>query len=300
MQEFVTDPKISDEFGYWSDAHARQEFGSLISHACDASHFLSPRFQVVVSELRETFHWHRKLWEYATICEIAKKLIPSLTVEAPFATGFGVGREPITSFLAAHGYQVLATDLPLVHKGNEVPGSAWASSQQHAAILDDLWKKDIIEYAPFSSAVQFREVDMNNLPSDLPSCNFIWSSCVIEHLGGFRATKAFLVNASELLLPGGVMVHTTELELCKRRKMADYGNCAVFRPTDIVDLIRTLRQRGLVVYESFFLPMESYFDRYISPPPYESSMPHLKLRLAGSIATSYAIVAMKPALGIAA
>ena len=51
---------------------------------------------------------------------------------------------------------------------------------------------------------------MRDLPDDLGSFDFIWSSCSFEHLGSLGEGERFVLEALRFLKPGGVAVHTTE------------------------------------------------------------------------------------------
>ena len=273
----------------WNLAHREQSFGSRICHACSAVHFLDEAFMRTVTELGESFAWHRKVWEFATIAEIGRNAKTSFGLNCDaIALGFGVGREPLSSFFASLGYVVVATDQP------EATAAEWAKSNEYSANLEDLWKDSVIDEATFSSQVSFRAVDMNNLPNDLPLNHLMWSSCVIEHLGGLNEVLEFFRSSAKLLLPGGTMIHTTELELLSKSKMSDYGNCAVFRPEDLMQMFNVLIEEGLEVLYSFHVPCETYQDSHISTPPYSPDEPHLKLSLIDSISTSFAIVATRP------
>jgi hypothetical protein len=283
---------LSKNIEQWKLAHQPQQFASTVSHACDSMHFLNSDFLATANLLNEPFQWHRKLWEFVTIAEIGKKAINiSGSSEGTAAIGFGVGREPLTSFFASIGYDVLATDQPI---DTGITASEWSGTDQLASNELDSWKSKILDIEKFKSRVKFRAVDMNEIPDDLQPCHLMWSSCVIEHLGSLENAIEFLRKSSRLLLPGGTMVHTTEIELTEKQKMEDYGHCAVFRPQDIVQLISALNAEGLDSQFSFYIPMETYQDKYISIPPYESDKPHLKLALFNSITTSFAIVASRP------
>jgi hypothetical protein len=276
----------------WNSAHRPQQFASTISHACDASHFLDIDFINVANELKEPIQWHRKLWEFASIAEIGRKIINTPSPPSNMsAIGFGVGHEPLTSFFASIGFDVLATDQP-IDTGITAPD--WSGTTQWASNELDSWKPKILDLEMFKSKVNFRAVDMNELPDDLQKCHLMWSSCVIEHLGSLECAIEFLRRSSKLLLPGGTMIHTTEIELTEKQKMQDYGHCAIFRPQDLIQLISTLTAEGLDAQFSFHIPMKTYQDSCISEPPYKSDKPHLKLSLFDSITTSFAIVASRP------
>ena len=44
---------------------------------------------------------------------------------------------------------------------------------------------------------------MNEVPSDLGPCDFVWSSCALEHLGSPEKGMEFALASARLLAPGG-------------------------------------------------------------------------------------------------
>ena len=75
------------------------------------------------------------------------------------ALGFAVGREPLPSYFASKGVDVLATDLPpdSAHAGE------WSFAGQHAADLSALYYPAILERQTFDRKVRFAAADMTNL-----------------------------------------------------------------------------------------------------------------------------------------
>jgi hypothetical protein len=263
-----------------------QKFGSLVSHACAAEHFLDPEFHRLIRDLGESFNWHRKLWEYATIAmvsRLANSDMPRLAI------GFGVGTEPLASYFAANSWSVLATDQP-----PDGTSSEWASTGQYASNLSDLWKRNLVDEAVFSRAVRFAHLDMCHLPLDLPEADFMWSSCVIEHIGGVEPVRDFLKKSFAKLKPGGIAIHTTEYELGDQVETRDYGHCAVFRDIDFLQFQNDIRSLGGNIELSLFVPNDSYADKWVSQPPYPDDQPHLKLKLVDSITTSLAFIFQRP------
>ena len=59
---------------------------------------------------------------------------------------------------------------------------------------------------------------MNAVPDDLGRFDLVWSSCALEHLGTPQAGLDFIMRTLDLLEPGGLAVHTTELELTPRAR----------------------------------------------------------------------------------
>ena len=85
---------------------------------------------------------------------------------------------------------------------------------QHASELAALERPGVCDHDAFAVRVQFRAVDMNEIPADLDSqFDFCWSSCALEHLGSLEHGMRFIERAMALLRPGGIAVHTTEYNM---------------------------------------------------------------------------------------
>jgi hypothetical protein len=65
--------------------------------------------------------------------------------------------------------------------------------------------------------------------------DFLWSSCALEHLGSLDAGLDFVVNAMDLLKPGGTAIHTTEFNLSSDDETLTSGPCVIYRRRDIDD-----------------------------------------------------------------
>ena len=272
------------------------EFGSGHSFTVSAAHFDHPEFlrwEALLSARQEPAtpplpFKHRKMWEFAYILSIVEG--SGLYRPGMRGIGFGVGSEPLAAVFARGGVDVVATDQP-VHQGR-----AWDRTGQLMRGLSNLSHPHIVDDAELARHVTVRPVDMNALPSDLGSFDFTWSSCVIEHLGSPELGLEFVRNACDLLNPGGVSVHTTELELIPRDATVDYGHCAIYRPDDLLDLEAQLRADGFEVDFNLHVPMEAPEDRFISPvDPRVPDTSHLKLIIGDSVTTSFGIVVRKPA-----
>lgn len=271
----------------WNNIHRPQPFGSTTGHMCCAEHFDHPQFLELVKEMGEHFNIHRKLWEFASIAKVVKDHFHSL--QGKQGIGFGVGTEPLTSLFAKWGGSILATDQP--HGQGSVN---WQAFTQHATSLEAIHRRDVIDSESFSSLVKFQHIDMNNLPTGLGTFDLMWSSCVIEHIGGFANAKEFLTKSYHLLNPGGLAIHTTEIELTKKPQMMVYGHDCVFRTDELIDMEHALRSLGAHLSMSFYTPVEHPYDVHVSTPPYDPAKPHLKLLLGESITTSFMLVIRKP------
>jgi hypothetical protein len=257
------------------------------SRLARADDLLTTRGMSWTKRLAEAWHPHRKLWEWVYILDTAHE--HGVLRPGAVALCFGVGREPIPSLLAAEGVAVLATDQPTGELSE-----FWAASGQFAAKLEDIHRDAVVNLDTFLARVTYRPVDMNELPEDLPKVDFIWSSCTLEHLGTPEAGIEFLLNTLDLLEPGGVSVHTTELDLVWREKSIDLGHCAIYQRSDMIRLQAAVLERGFHMVVDPRLPVARAEDVHISLPPYDEKEPHFKLEIGATVTTSFGITISRP------
>ena len=235
--------------------------------------------------------YNRKVWEWAFIAQSIEQL--GLMLPGKTAVGFGCGNEPIPALLASRGVDVLATDQTIVS------GGAWAITGELMNGLDGLARDHLIDRSALSERVRTRNVDMNDLPDDLGEFDIAWSSCVIEHLGSPARGLEFVLESLAMLRPGGVALHTTELELTSKPETVDYGNCAVYRLEDLREFAVSVREAGYIASFNFHVAMESPHDRWISMinAPGGTALQdldHLKLVIGDSVSTSFGLLVRKP------
>lgn len=232
---------------------------------------------------------HRKLWEFCFILRAVEQ--HGLLRSGRRAIGFGVGREPLPAAFAAYGMDVVATD--------RQPDASveWSESGQHMSDLDALDHPHIVPRDVLTRRVRLEFVDMNHVPSDLGRAggfDVVWSACALEHLGSPAAGTAFVSNTLEMLAPGGISVHTTELELTRRSTTADYGNLAIYRVEDLDALVADARARGYEAETNWYVSMDTPADRWVSLPPHDDDIAHLKLSVGTSITTSVGLLFRAP------
>jgi SAM-dependent methyltransferase len=228
---------------------------------------------------------HRKVWEHVFILRAlmqAGKLMPRSR-----GLGFGCGTESLPSFFASKGCQILATDLSPDSKA----ASDWQTTNQHAANVEALWH-DLCERTAFDQNVSFRHVDMNDIPSDLRDFDFTWSSCALEHLGSIRHGLNFIKNSVRCLKPGGVAVHTTELNLSSNDLTVDDLDLVLFRRQDIEDFIDECRAEGIAIAPPNWRCVSCNQDLMVDRFPYERTT-HLRVFLRGFISTSFRLIATR-------
>lgn len=278
---------------YWqlTGTLAMSEFQS--SFAVKASHFRCNWFLDRCLEMRlDSRIYHRKTWECVVIAEsIYRHFSGNLTGLS--AIGFGVGQDPIASWLASKGVRVLATDCP-----SDNP--AWTPTGQHAHELTDTFNPKICSREQFESLVGFRPVDMRQIPEDLKSGHFdITYSCgSFEHIGGIAAGTEFFLEQMRCLKPGGIATHTTEFnpDLKSTGHTIDGPDLCLFRERDLSDLQSKVKLQG---YEMEPLDLSlgtEPEDVFIDKPPYNANRPHLKLQVGDCTTTSILVTARTTSL----
>lgn len=231
---------------------------------------------------------HRKQWEFIFICR-ALEHHGALRAGAR-GLGFGVGIEPLPSAFAAAGCHILATDLP----ADDDRAMVWNATDQLGSSLRQIHQPALCDAETFFARVAYRPVDMNAIPADLTGFDFTWSSCAYEHLGSIEAGLAFFENSLACLKPGGIAVHTTELNLSSNDDTLEEGGTVIFRRRDFEALAERLIRQGHEVIPISFDCGDTELDRVIDLPPYANDS-HLRLALLRWVATSFGMIVRKKA-----
>jgi hypothetical protein len=226
---------------------------------------------------------HRKDWEWVYIARCIELF--GLNKPGKSAVCFASGAEPLVSFVAAGGANVLATDAP------EDIGGNWGSSGQYATKSADLFKSRLLSSKVFDELVSFRPVDMNHIPEDVQNFDFLWSSCALEHLGTRQLGIDFVHRAMRCLKPGGIAIHTTELNLGSNEETIDSFPTCFFLKRDIERLAAELVTKKHWVAPLNFHTGREIFDRHIDQQPYSNI--HLKAKFGDIISTSFGIIIKK-------
>ena len=259
-----------------------------ISQMCTAVQMTQKHYIKMCRLMKEQPTRHRKQWEFIYILRILSyygALKPGAR-----GLGFGVGEEPLSSIFAQKDCSIVATDLP----EDDLRADVWNNTNQLGASLQKIFDPRLCGRKRFMRNVSFRAVDMNAIPDDLRGFDFTWSSCAYEHLGSIEAGLAFFEKSLECLVPGGLAVHTTELNLTSNDGTLDKGNTVLFRRRDFEELARRLIAQGHEVIPITFDSGDRELDRVIDLPPYAND-PHLKLALMRWVSTSFGMTVRKRA-----
>lgn len=263
----------------------------MVCHAriCREHDLRQPWFHAVLPLLGEQFHPHRKLWEFVFIYRALQER--GLLAPGKRGVGFGVGREPMPAAFAASGCLVVATDLaPDDHRS-----AAWAGSGQHSAEREALNERKLCPAAEFKRLVHWEPVDMNRIPAEHHGqFDFTWSSCALEHCGTLELAKRFILEQARCLKPGGVAVHTTEMNLSSEEETLTEGATVLFRKSDLAEVIDALREGGFRAEMPDLKPGEGSMESYVDAAPCRD-YPHLRFMIEEYVSTSVALIIERPA-----
>lgn len=268
----------------------------LTSQPCTYASLTSPELQVWADRLRPMWDpegtdqrptmVHRKMWEWLYICEALSRA--GMLAPGRRGLGFGVGREPLVALFASLGCEIVATDLD----PERASAAGWTESgQEYSGGADGLNDAGLCPEADFEQRVRYRHVDMNHIPDDLVDFDFTWSSCAFEHLGTLAAGADFVVRQMDCMTPGGLAVHTTELNVSSDEDTIESGATVLYRRRDIRELVARLRRLGYLI-EVDLTDGDAPADRHVDVPPFSDT--HLRTVLGEHVTTSVGLVIGKP------
>jgi 2-polyprenyl-3-methyl-5-hydroxy-6-metoxy-1,4-benzoquinol methylase len=256
-----------------------------ISQACTQAQMNEVAYAYWCSRIAEAPRSHRKQWEFCYILQALARngmIAPGLK-----GLGFGVGGEPLSALLAVSGVEILATDLT----ADEAQAKGWVDTDQHARDRDALNSRGICPPDVFEKMVKFRSVDMNAVPDDMSGFDFCWSACALEHLGSIKLGLSFIERSLSCLKPGGIAVHTTELNCNSDTATLDNDSTVLFRKRDFMILADRMRAAGHYISLNFNIGTGP-LDQYVDVPPY-GEYNHLKLKIQEWVTTSYGLIIKK-------
>jgi hypothetical protein len=258
----------------------------LRSELCKAEHLQAGWYRRWCRELHEEPRPHRKQWEFAYVMQALWER--GCIGKGKKGLAFAVGSEPLTSIFANYGCHILATDIA-PERGSKM---GWTDADQLCRGVESLNKRHLCTDHVLHKYVQYRSVDMNDIPADLAGFDFNWSSCSFEHLGSIEKGAGFLMNQLATLRPGGWSVHTTEFNISSNDDTLLEGDTVVYRRRDLEKIVQELRSQGHVVEELDYslgsLPADFHVDRI----PHRQDI-HLRLQLDRFVVTSIGLIIMK-------
>lgn len=229
-----------------------------------------------------------KFWQNAVMAEALHE--HGMLKKGQTAIGFGVGRERLPALFAKHGVKVTATDQDFRTK----KAKHW---QKHelATGTESLNKLLICPPAAFKEKVEYRALDMKKVPASLHGkYDFVWSNCALGHLGSIDEGLRFIVESAKCLKPGGVAVHTTEINvLFNKHTLSVHPETVIFRPKDIHRLYTMLKKESLELDPLDLNFGNSQADAHVEMKP-EFGNAHSKLQVGGYLLTQIILVIRRP------
>lgn len=256
-----------------------------VSQACTQSQMEEDTYIYWCWQIFEEPRKHRKQWEFCYILQSAARY--GVMAPGMRGIGFGVGGEPLAALFASRDISILATDLA----AEEAQQKGWVDTAQHAANKEALNDRGICPADRFDRLVDFRFMNMNAIESDVREFDFCWSACALEHLGSIEMGLEFIRNSLDCLKPGGVAIHTTELNCSSNNATLDNASTVLFRKRDFIALAERLTAEGHEVVLNFDtgdLPL----DKHIDMPPFSQDN-HLKLQIEKWVTTSFGMIVRK-------
>lgn len=258
------------------------------SQMCTASQFDEAEYRRWLGILHRPMHRHRKQWEYVWICRVLESM--GCLSDGARGLGFGCGIEPLPAAFAAQGVFVTATDLG----GEDRRAQQWRQTSQHLLCAEALNDPAICSPDRFFERVEVDAIDMNAIPADRVGYDFCWSSCSLEHLGSIGAGLTFIERSLATLKPGGVAVHTTELNLTSDNRTIRKGGTVLFRRSDLETFAGRMAAKGHQVLPITWDQGDQPEDQYVDVPPYAADI-HFKLALGAYVTTSFGLAIRKAA-----
>lgn len=251
-----------------------------VSQLVTASQFQETIYVQRCAEIGERIKLRRKQWEFVYILQAL--LHHGAIHPGARGIGFGCGTEPLPSVFAERGCIVTATDYP--------QQTEWIKTGEQALKLKDLWHPQVIAWSEFEKRVQFNPCDMNHISAYYnEGYDFTWSACALEHLGSINNGLNFIINSVKCLKPGGIAVHTTELNLSDLEQTFQSQGCSFFRKKDFQTLNGHPDFHMIPINWSMGHTQD---DKMIDVFPFKARL-HMKLMLAQHIITSIGLIFIK-------
>jgi hypothetical protein len=262
------------------------------SKAINYLDFKSGWYKHWAKELKQTKEFvenpiHNKFWQNAAIIESINE--NGLLKSGTKAIGFGVGNERVPAMLAKHSIYVTATD-----QDPETGKQKGWDNGQLAHGLNSLNKFGICTKAQQNKYIEYRQNDMNKIKkSFFGKYDIVWSNCALGHLGGIPQGLNFIENSLMCLKPGGIAVHTTELNIISNERTLDSGGTVLFRAKDLEALFFRLRKKGFKCELMKMNLGSTKEDMNVSFEPYpENNL--LKLSVLGYVMSQIIVTIRKP------
>lgn len=252
-----------------------------VTQLCTASQYVEPAFEEIAEAMRLGRHLHRRSWEQAYI--VAALANHGAIAQGRRVVGFGVGRERVPALLASRGVEV-TVDLPA---GDAARDPAELLAKQAELAIPDVVARDV-----FDALVRFEEYGMEAMRPDFAGrFDALWSCGALHRMRSLQAGLDFVAQSLSVLRPGGIAVHTTDLNLVSDKETVDQPGLSLLRRRDVEALVTRLRAEGHDAGPINLHPGLADEDSVVDGPPY--GLPHLKVAAGAFIVTSLGIIVRK-------
>lgn len=237
----------------------------------------------------------RKFWEVGMAVRAANELLSPKARR--LAVGVAAGTEATNFILTRLFDQVIATD----RYGAD---ANWAQEAPGSMLVDPGSFAGTIPYVP--SALCVRRMDARRLELESESCDFVYSSSSIEHMGSDDDIKSAVREMARILRPGGILSLSTEFAITPTYTHLDPGT-RLFLPASIHSLIvvasgcepvdRPKFHLSRKTIETVVPQREAERDLKLFSNRFQSrwsSYPHLVLSLRDCLWTSVHLALRKP------
>lgn len=264
----------------------------LKSQAIKYEDFDSKWYKHWAKELRQTKNFetnpiHNKFWQNAAIIQAISER--GNLKKHQKALGFGVGNERVPSLLSKYKVYVTATD----QNPEFAPAQVWDNGQL-AHGLESLNSFGICDMNIFREYVNYEVADMNKIKAKFKNqFDIVWSNCALGHLGNIENGLKFIENSVDCLKPGGVAVHTTEVNVLSDTSTLDTGGTVIFRYKDLEKIFFKLRSKGFVCEPLVFNFGSKKMDKLISFEPFGGNN-LLKIQVQGNVLSQIVLIISRP------
>jgi hypothetical protein len=263
------------------------------SHALLMEDFKSPWYKYWATQLKQDKdHLHgyalqaNKFWQNAALCEALSER--GALKAGSKGIGFGVGNERLPALFASMEVDITATDQDF----RTTEAKHWAKGEL-ATDIHELNQLGICSDKKFVEHLSYRPVDMRKVPKKLfNQYDFLWTNCAIGHLGSIEAGMHFVEDSLNCLKPGGVALHTTEVNVLSNSETVTSGSTVIFRLKDIYELSKRLSAKGYVCEPLIFDLGTTPADMRLSLRP-QFGNDYSKIQVGGHLATQVILIIRK-------
>lgn len=228
-----------------------------------------------------------KFWQNAAICQVLKE--NDVLKKNSKGIGFGVGNERLPALFANLGISVTASDQDF-----KTPKAKLWQDGELAKNIDSLNIFNISTKDKIMRHVDFKQIDMTKIPKNtFNKYDFVWSNCSLGHLGSVGAGMNFIEDSLNCLKPGGVAVHTTEVNILSDTKTLKSGDTVIFRLKDLYQLFTKLTKQGYVCKPLDFNLGDTSQDFRITMLP-KFGNDFSKIQIGNHLATQVILIIKKP------